>query len=104
MPIGISDFKKLIDIGCRYVDKTLFIQELMGKSGDVFLIPRPRRFGKTLCLSMLQCFFEKSSVDNSYLFKDRKYDPELKSRGVKRILHVAMAFKGKNVLIRASKK
>ncbi len=69
LPIGISDFKKLRDEGCTYIDKTLFIDELQKTRGEVILIPRPRRFGKTLNLSMLQYFFEKTEVDNSYLFK-----------------------------------
>ena len=70
LPIGISDFKKLIDSGCAYVDKTLFIQEIVEKGTAVALIPRMRRFGKTLNLSMLRYFFEKIEEDTSYLFKD----------------------------------
>ena len=69
LPIGISDFKKLIDNGCVYVDKTLLIQEIIEKGTDVALIPRMRRFGKTLNLSMLRYFFEKTEEDTSYLFK-----------------------------------
>jgi len=72
LPIGISDFKKLIDGGYAYVDKTLFIQEIVEKGTEVALIPRPRRFGKTLNLSMLRYFFEKREEDTSYLFKDLK--------------------------------
>lgn len=68
LPIGISDFKKIIDDGYAYVDKTLLIQELIEKGTHVALIPRMRRFGKTLNLSMLRYFFEKSSEDTSYLF------------------------------------
>lgn len=70
LPIGISDFKKLIDGGYAYVDKTLLIQEIVEKGTHVALIPRPRRFGKTLNLSMLRYFFEKTEEDRSYLFKD----------------------------------
>lgn len=70
LPIGISDFKKLRDEGYAYVDKTLFIQEIVEKGTEVALIPRPRRFGKTLNLSMLRYFFERSTEDTSYLFKD----------------------------------
>ncbi len=68
LPIGISDFKKLIEDGYYYVDKTLFIQELTEVAGEVLLITRPRRFGKTLNLSMLRYFFEKTNSDTSYLF------------------------------------
>ena len=70
LPIGISDFKKVIKNGYAYVDKTLFIQELTEKGMEVALIPRLRRFGKTLNLSMLRYFFEKGEEDTSYLFKD----------------------------------
>ncbi len=79
LPIGISDFKELIDAGCTYIDKTLLIQEVIEKGTKVALIPRMRRFGKTLNLSMLQYFFEKRAEDASYLFaglniwKDEKY-------------------------------
>lgn len=70
LPIGISDFKKLMDGGYTYIDKTLLVQEMIEKGTEVALIPRPRRFGKTLNLSMLRYFFEKSTEDTSYLFKD----------------------------------
>ncbi len=70
LPIGISDFKKLRDGDYAYVDKTLLIQEIVEKGTEVALIPRPRRFGKTLNLSMLRYFFEKNEEDTSYLFKD----------------------------------
>ncbi|MBS0621813.1 MAG: AAA family ATPase [Verrucomicrobia bacterium] len=70
LPIGISDFKELIDGGYAYVDKTLFIEEITEERIKVALIPRPRRFGKTLNLSMLRYYFEKSEEDTSYLFKD----------------------------------
>ncbi|MFR1374478.1 MAG: AAA family ATPase [Eisenbergiella massiliensis] len=59
LPIGVDDFKKLIASGYYYVDKTLFIKELLDKKGDVNLFTRPRRFGKTLNMSMLRYFFEK---------------------------------------------
>ena len=54
--IGKSDFKNLIDGNYYYVDKTLFIKEIIN-GADVSLITRPRRFGKTLNLSMLEYFF-----------------------------------------------
>lgn len=70
LPIGISDFKFLIDQDYYYVDKTLFIEEIIEASGQILLIPRPRRFGKTLNLSMLKYFFEKTDTNNDYLFKN----------------------------------
>lgn len=70
LPIGISDFKELIDENYTYVDKTLLIEEIVEHGTRVALIPRPRRFGKTLNLSMLRYFFEKTEHDTSYLFKN----------------------------------
>ncbi len=46
IPLGISDFKTIIDESYYYVDKTLFIEELNQSNGRVMLIPRPRRFGR----------------------------------------------------------
>ncbi len=68
LPIGISDFKEVIEEGYQYVDKTLLIEELKRTNGKVLLLPRPRRFGKTLNLSMLRYFFEKSETSNAHLF------------------------------------
>ncbi len=70
LPIGLSDFKKLRDDEYLYVDKSLFIQEVLEKGTMAALFMRPRRFGKTLNLSMLYYFFAKSDEDMSYLFKD----------------------------------
>jgi hypothetical protein len=72
LPIGISDFRKLIEGGYAYVDKTLLIQEIIEHGAEVLLFPRMRRFGKTLNLSMLQYFFEKSTEDTSFLFTSMK--------------------------------
>lgn len=69
LPRGITDFKDVIDGGYLYIDKTLLIQEVVEQGTLVALIPRPRRFGKTLNLSMLRYFFEKSAEDTAYLFK-----------------------------------
>ncbi len=69
LPIGISDFKTVIEDGYAYVDKSLLIQEIVETSAPFVLIPRMRRFGKTLNLSMLRYFFEKAEEDTSYLFK-----------------------------------
>ncbi len=69
LPIGISDYKKLIEGDFYYVDKTLFIKELLDTAGEVILIARPRRFGKTLNLSMLKYFFERSETKNAHLFQ-----------------------------------
>lgn len=68
LPIGISDFKEIIEKNFTYIDKTLLVQEIFEQGAKVLLIPRPRRFGKTLNLSMLRYFFEKTEKDLSYLF------------------------------------
>ncbi|MGL4901582.1 MAG: AAA family ATPase, partial [Cetobacterium sp.] len=47
LPIGIDDFKKIIELNYYYVDKTLFIQDVLEKRAEVTLLTRPRRFGKT---------------------------------------------------------
>jgi hypothetical protein len=69
IPLGISDFKKLKDEDYLFVDKSLLIKDFWESDGETILVPRPRRFGKTLNMSMLKYFFENSSKDNSYLFK-----------------------------------
>lgn len=71
LPIGISDFKELIEKKYRFIDKSLFIQEILRDGAKVILIPRPRRFGKTLNLSMLHYFFNCATTErNAHLFQD----------------------------------
>jgi hypothetical protein len=69
LPIGISDFRKLRENDYYYVDKSLFIKEIINRSSEVLLLPRPRRFGKTLNLSMLRYFLEKREDSLAHLFK-----------------------------------
>jgi hypothetical protein len=57
LPIGRSDFKSLREDDRYFVDKSLFIKEIINDSSDIILLPRPRRFGKTLNLTMLRNFF-----------------------------------------------
>ena len=68
LPIGIEDFKELIDKDCYYVDKTSFITDIINEK--VALYTRPRRFGKTLNMSMLYYFFSMKQKENAYLFND----------------------------------
>jgi hypothetical protein len=71
IPIGIDDFRKLREGGLEYIDKSDLIERLLDRPGvEVVLLPRPRRFGKTLNLSMLRYYFEKRGEDLSYLFND----------------------------------
>ena len=76
LPIGIDNFEMLITRGYYFVDKTLFIKDLLDNKAAVNLFTRPRRFGKTLNISMLQYYFEDrrdeftgEKIDNSYLFE-----------------------------------
>ena len=57
LPIGIEDFKKIRTEGFYYVDKTGMITELLNNWGEINLFTRPRRFGKSLNMSMLKYFF-----------------------------------------------
>ena len=63
MPIGISDFKKLRENALWFADKSLFVKEIMENSAEVLIITRPRRFGKTINMSMLECFLKKGEED-----------------------------------------
>ena len=67
--IGIQDFAKIIENEVFYVDKSLFIKEWWESNDDVTLITRPRRFGKTLNMSMLEYFFSKKYEGRSDLFE-----------------------------------
>ena len=58
LPIGIDDFKKLMERDCYFVDKTLLIKDIIDNKAEVNLFTRPRRFGKTLNMSMIQYYFE----------------------------------------------
>lgn len=72
LPIGVENFEDLRRNGYYFVDKTLFIKELLDMKGKVNLFTRPRRFGKTLNMSMLRYFFETGKADNSELFQGLK--------------------------------
>ena len=72
LPIGVENYEEIIEKGYYYVDKTLLIKDLIDLRGKVNLFTRPRRFGKTLNMSMLRYFFEKSDEDRSHLFAGKK--------------------------------
>ena len=72
LDIGNSDFKSTIENDNYFVDKSLFIKEVIRAQKQVILFPRPRRFGKTLNLSMLKYFFDNSRPENEALFKHLK--------------------------------
>lgn len=85
LPIGYDNFKEVIEKDLYYVDKTHVIEELLDNKNKVVLFPRPRRFGKTLLLSMLENFFNiEKKEDNKHLFdnlyiKNSKYYNNLNS-------------------------
>ena len=58
LPVGVDSFEKIRREGFYYVDKTLLIEQLLEECGEVNLFTRPRRFGKTLNMTMLRSFFE----------------------------------------------
>ena len=73
LPIGISDFKKIIDGNYYYFDKTELIKSIIGEPGEVRLFTRPRRFGKTLNMSMIKYFFDIENKNrNKKLFENLK--------------------------------
>ena len=80
LPIGVENFKDMIENEYYYIDKTLMIKELLDKGGSVNVFTRPRRFGKSLNISMLQYFFENLKKDDAHIFNglnieqvDKKY-------------------------------
>ena len=72
--LGASEFTKIIDSECHYIDKTLLIKEILDSKSEAILFTRPRRFGKTLNMTMMRTFFEKSvdGRDTSHYFKNLK--------------------------------
>ncbi len=93
LPIGISDFRKVIRDNNYFVDKSMFIYELINSNAQVSLMPRPRRFGKTLNLSMLQYFFENNQ-DTKELFRDLKiYKTDEFKKHINRYPVIFLSFK-----------
>lgn len=75
--VGTSDFKTLIEGNSYFVDKSLLIKEFIENGAPIILTPRPRRFGKTLNLSMLRYFFDiRTKEETKELFKDLKIEAE----------------------------
>lgn len=71
LAIGTTNYKKICN-KYYYVDKTLFIKELLDAGIEISLFTRPRRFGKTLNMDMLRTFFEKTQEDTSVYFKNKQ--------------------------------
>ena len=72
LPIGVQDFKKVRDEGYLYVDKSNLIPQILSQKSEVYLYTRPRRFGKSLNLSMLDAFFNLKYPKDSTWFDGLK--------------------------------
>ena len=70
--IGTSDFKKMRVNDYYYIDKTMYIKDIIDNKSEVILVTRPRRFGKTLNMSMLKYYFDCRAKDSQELFKGLK--------------------------------
>src|SRR3990167_1102483 len=70
IPIGVDDYKFMIEGNYLHIDKTLLIKEFWDKGALVTLVTRPRRFGKSMNLSMLKYFFEKTEKSTTHLFEN----------------------------------
>lgn len=84
LPVGLDSFEKIRRLGYYYMDKTLLIKEVLTNRGDVNLFTRPRRFGKTLNMSMLRSFFEigsdKSLFDGLAISKEKQLCEEYQAK------------------------
>ena len=78
LPVGIENFEEIRSDGYYYVDKTKLIEQLLQNWGEVSLFTRPRRFGKTLNMSMLKCFFEIGTApalfDGLYISDNKEHE------------------------------
>jgi len=92
--LGYSDFLKLRRAGVAYVDKTALVTEVLEAPAEVLLLPRPRRFGKTLNLSTLRCFLERTDEDRSDVFEGLAvWESEVAHRHFRRYPVVFLTFK-----------
>ena len=73
LAIGVDNYKSMIDRNFYYVDKTMLMKEILDKQGAVSLFTRPRRFGKTLAISMLKTYFEKEYTRDGVLIDNSRY-------------------------------
>lgn len=80
--IGVSDFKMLRTRDNYYIDKSLYIKDIIDNQSSVILVTRPRRFGKTLNMSMLKYYFDCTGKDNKKLFE------RFKNNGTRRKIHI----------------
>lgn len=93
IPIGVDDFKKIMIDNYFYIDKSKFIEEIFNDGAEVKLFTRPRRFGKTLNMSMLKNFFDiKEAEENRKLFEDLyiKNSPVFAEQGKYPVIFISM--------------
>ena len=92
---GTSDFVKLRKLNAYYVDKTAFVDQWLASLDEAVLLPRPRRFGKTLNMSTLRTFVERSPIDRSPLFHGLQvWDSEDARQHFQRYPVIFLSFKG----------
>ena len=94
LPIGIDGFEKIRTNDFYYADKSMFIKELLQNWGEVNLFTRPRRFGKTLNMSMLKCFFEVGNDPALFESLKIKQDKELCEKYMGKFPVIFISLKG----------
>ncbi len=96
--IGLSNYRQMVLSNKYIVDKSLFIKEFLHSQKQVMLIPRPRRFGKTFNISMLEAFFNCATNDNAQLFEGTKIakETELMSNFCGKYPIISLSFKDVN--------
>ena len=99
--IGYENYKEFIDQDMYYVDKTMLIRDIVERGGKVTLFTRPRRFGKTLALSMFRTFFEKEYDNNGNIVDNRRY---FEGKRIMEADEKILSMMGKHPVIRLSLK
>ena len=92
VPTGVRDFKKLRDEDFYYVDKTELISDILSDKSEVFLFTRPRRFGKSLNISMLDAFFNMEYKGNAWFdgLKISEHDEVVKHKNMYPVINLCM--------------
>ena len=91
--LGVDDFKKIINENCYYIDKTKFIENITKDKAEVKLFTRPRRFGKTLNMSMLKYFFDIENKEENRKLFDGLYienSPVIEEQGKYPVIFISM--------------